>query len=83
MSSFTDKLLSPHKKKTIITCLPGHRECVMEDVSEHEAASCIRGYGEDHPSASHTSRAAFLHSTELRNESAQLSQDRTVPSFTV
>ena len=31
-----------------MTCLPGHRERVMEDVREHEAASCIRGYGEDH-----------------------------------
>ena len=27
--------------------------------------------------------ATFLHSTELRNVAAQLSQDRTVPSFTV
>ena len=29
----------------------------MEDVREHKAASYIRGYGEDHPSASDTSRA--------------------------
>ena len=28
----------------------------MEDDREHEAASCIRGYGEDHPSVSDTSR---------------------------
>ena len=27
--------------------------------------------------------ATFVHSTVLRNEAAQLSQDRTVPSFTV
>ena len=38
---------------------------------------------EDHPSASNTSGATFLHSTELRNEAMQLSQDHTVPSFTV
>ena len=29
------------------------------------------------------SRVTFLYSTELRNEAAQLSQDHTVPSFTV
>ena len=29
------------KNLTIIICLPGHREHVMEDVREHEAASCI------------------------------------------
>ena len=71
------------KHRTSITCLPGHRERIMEDVREPKAASCICGYGEDHPSTSDTSRATFLHSIELRNEAAQISQDRTAPSFTV
>ena len=84
LSSFTHQLLSLHKKKlTIIMCLPGHRERIMVNVREHKAASCIRGYGEDHPSASDASRPTFLHSTELRNEAVQLSQDRTVPKCTV
>ena len=43
----------------------------MEDVREREAASCIRGYLEDHPSTSDTSRATFFPSTELRNEAAR------------
>ena len=111
----------------------------MEEVREHEAASCVPGYHiyhdiwtaaigeeldcvresgsmrdryagavkragvtvghftpiniscllfvfkdpEDHPSASNTSGATFLHSTELGNVAGQLSQDRTVPSLTV
>ena len=54
----------------------------MEDVREHEAASSSHGYGVDHPSASDTSGETFLHSTELRNEAAQL-QDCTVPSFCI
>ena len=47
----------------------------MEDVREREAASCIRGYREDHPSTSDTSRATFFPSTELRNEAARLCQE--------
>ena len=47
---------------------------LIEDIREHEAVHVF----EDHPSASDTSRVIFLHSTELRNETAQLSQDRTL-----
>ena len=36
---------------------------------------------EHHPSVSNTSGVTFLHSTELRNKAAQLSQDCTVPIF--
>ena len=74
-----------HVKKhlTTTTCLPGHREQVMKDVREHEAASCICCYRKDHLSTSDTLKSDVLILSELRNEAAQLSQDSTVPSFTV
>ena len=55
----------------------------MEDVREHEAASCIRGYHIYRDIWTAAVGATFLHSTELRNETAWLSQDRMVPSLTV
>ena len=55
----------------------------MENVREHEAASCFRGYHIYRDFWTAVIGATFLHSTELRNEEVKLSQDRTVPSFTV
>ena len=44
---------------------------VMEDVWEHEAASYIRGYREDHPFASDTQEqhSSTLQSSEMRQRS--------------
>ena len=55
----------------------------MEDVREQEAASYIRGYHIYCDIWTAAIGVTFLHSTVLRNEAAQLSQDRTVSSFTV
>ena len=45
----------------------------MEDVREHEAASCVRGY--------HIYRDIWK--AAIRNKAMQLSQDHTIPTFII
>ena len=55
----------------------------MEDVREHEAASCVRGYHIYRDIWKAAIGVTFHHSTELRNKAMQLSQDHTIPTFII